>query len=354
MVLHERRLWLRLLSTSRPSKENDGFLTAYFLREFSGHPEELERFLGVFHRMLSRSGSDSTIQAATQYLRILSPLCDRFGLFRQKGILDTVCFRIVDPKGYDATERNFSAYKRQSSRIVHRIIKQLSALLKSSGLRASVDGRYKHLFSIYRKLQMKRYSSPLSLQDIFAFRIILEEEDIKTCFDVLNLLHDTYIPVADRFKDYISIPKVNGYQSIHTVLSGVLRGLDVPIEVQIRTPLMHEFAEHGLASHWLYSRTKKTLPVGMREKQLLAHYQSLSSDLRKEEMHVYCITPRGDILVLPEGSTAHDFAYAVHTDLGRRMTAASVNGRRVARTQRLDHGDCVRILVASSPALHAS
>ncbi len=353
--MDQYHLWLRLLCSVRPTYENDELLTTYFLSVFGSHPEDLEQFLASLHDVLRSSKiHEENVTTAVQYLRILSPLCDRFGLFEQKSLLDTLCFRISDPDGYSHIEQSFRLYKKKSSLIVRRITKQLSLLLESSGIPCDIGGRYKHLYSIAKKMKVKHYRSLLSLQDIFAFRIIVEEHDPRICFDLLNLLHDTYTPIADRFKDYISIPKVNGYQSIHTVLTGVTPDLTFPIEVQIRTRAMHEFSEHGLASHWLYARAKKTTLPQARERKLLEHYRFLSDELLQEDQQVFCITPKGDLLPLQAGATARDFADRIHTELGCTMTAAMVNERIVEPDHLLAHGDCVRIITASSNRVHAS
>lgn len=344
------RLWMGILRGTRATPQNDELLTAYFLRECAGCPEELEQFLRRLRLSLLRRPESGI---ALQYLRVLSPLAERFGLFTEKNALDTLCFRTTDPMSFEDIRKRFSRSKRESVSIVARITKRLRSLLLSSRVEADISGRYKHLYSIFRKLKAKRYRLDFSLSDIFAFRIILAADDPKGCFDVLNLLHDTFMPVADRFKDYISIPKVNGYQSLHTVLTGVVDGFDLPVEVQIRTRSMHEFSEHGLASHWFYARSKRT-QVPSNEHRLLEHYRGISKDLRREDISLFCMTPRGDLLPFRPGSTVRDFAMSIHTDLARRMTAATVNGRRVMPDHRLDHGDRVCILKASSDTLHAS
>lgn len=346
--------WMRLLASARPTKRNDEALTTFFLRECGGDPSVVAEFLRTLKQNLRALPMDQRKAVAQQYLRVLSLLCERFGLFAEKEDMDTECFHETDPKNFAKTEALLEKYKQRSRRTVADIITALQELLKKNGHRAVIAGRYKHLYSINKKLVAKGYSSPLHLQDIFAFRIILTENDPQQCFDVLNLLHDAYMPVAERFKDYVSIPKVNGYQSIHTVLNGVLPDLDLPVEIQIRTQAMDEFAEHGLASHWLYSRSKRTQLLSVRERQLLEHYQSLSHDLSASGGIVYCLTPAGDILDLPEGSTVKDFAYRIHTELGNMAQGAMVNGVKVGREHRLDQCDSVRIISGNtSSAQHA-
>lgn len=340
--------WIRLLASARASRRNDETLTTFFLRECGGDPSIFAEFVRTFRDTLPSLSAQERAASAQQYLRVVSLLCERFGLFAEKEEMDTICFHEMDPKSFAKTEALLGKYRQRSRPTVADIISSLQTILKKNGHRADIAGRYKHLYSIHRKLVAKGYSSPLHLQDIFAFRIILEKNDPSECFEVLNLLHDAYNPVAERFKDYVSIPKVNGYQSIHTVLNGVLPDLDLPIEIQIRTRAMNEFAEHGLASHWLYSRSKKTQLLSIRERQLLEHYQSLSQDLSASGGFVYCLTPAGDVVDLPDGSTVRDFAYRIHTELGTMATGAVVNGHTVGCDHRLNHGDTVRIVSGQS------
>jgi len=343
-----------LLASARASRRNDETLTTFFLRECGGDPAILAEFVRSFKNMLMSLPLEKRGLAAQQYLRVISLLCERFGLFAEKEEMDTMCFHEMDPTSFAKTEALLGKYRQRSRHTVNEIITVMTELLKKNGHRANITGRYKHLYSIHRKLQAKGYLSPLHLQDIFAFRIILTKNDPEECFAVLNLLHDAYMPVAERFKDYVSIPKVNGYQSIHTVLNGVLPDLDLSVEIQIRTQAMDEFAEHGLASHWLYSRSKRTQLLSIRERQLLEHYQSLSQDLSASGGLVYCLTPVGDVLELPEGSTVKDFAYRIHTELGTMVSGAMVNGQRVGRDHRLSQGDTVHIISGNSFKPHAN
>ncbi len=343
----EYEVWVRFLASSRSSTRNEEVLTSYFLREFGARPEEISRFLVTLQRLFRHLPKKDTVVLAAQYLQILSPICERFALFHEKNEMDTLCFRLTDPAAYKKTDALFSRYKRKSGLVVAQISRVLSTLLRANGFHCEVSGRYKNLYSIHKKLVTKRYATALSLQDIFAFRIILPGNVPFHCFDVLNLLHDTYTPDVDRFKDYISIPKVNGYQSIHTILRGVATNLDLPVEVQIRTHAMHEFAEHGLASHWFYGKSKRTHLIGTQQRQLFYHYHSLGGD-PQEHTSIYCLTPKGDVLVLHDGATVREFAKEVHTELGRAVTGAIIRGKKVPPDYRLTHGDEVNLLVRSS------
>ncbi len=346
--------WMRLLTLASPSKNNDDLLLTYFLRECGSDPTALSAFIRKLKVDWRNIPPRKRMAIAVQYLRVLSPLCERFGLFAERQAMDDMCFKTVDPKNYAQTNALLSKYRKKSQSTVKKVIHAFSMLLKEHGYESEISGRYKQLYSIHKKLQTKKYTSVLNLQDIFAFRIILEKNDAQVCFDVLNLLHDTYSPVTERFKDYVSIPKVNGYQSIHTVLNNVLPALDLPMEVQIRTRAMDEFAEHGLASHWLYSRNKRTQLLSTQEHRLLAHYRSLAVDLSGEQRMIYCLAPDGRLLELSEGSTLEDFAYRIHTELGKMAIGGEVNDRQASVSHVLHHGDQVRVLTSSkTPTTHA-
>lgn len=349
--IQQHRLWLSILRFASVTPRNEDVLTEFFMRECAGCPESLEIFLAWLRKYIANH-NESTV--ALHYLRVLSPLAERFGLFSEKNLLDTLCFKKTDPKAFEHMKKLFSRSKKDSVTIVKKINKKLRDLVESLDCSAEVSGRYKHLYSIYRKMQTKNYKSHLSLSDIFAFRIVVHDSDSKRCFDVLNALHDAFHPLADRFKDYISIPKINGYQSIHSVLTDVLPGFDVPIEIQIRTKQMHEFSEHGLASHWLYSRSKRTQLMRSNELKLLQHYKSVADDLKKNDTHYFCITPKGDLQTFYSGATVRDFAASIHSELGKCVQAAVVNGTRVTSDYPLHLGDRVCILTSHTNRTHVS
>ncbi|MBI3619321.1 bifunctional (p)ppGpp synthetase/guanosine-3',5'-bis(diphosphate) 3'-pyrophosphohydrolase [Candidatus Peregrinibacteria bacterium] len=346
--------WLSFLLQAEEGTRNDALLTEYFLRELTVCPHLIGAFLARMRASLTTAKRPVVRLLAMRYLRILSPLCERFGLFREKTAMDTACFRIVDPRAYRSVDSLLSRYRRRSVRTIAAITQILRTLLEEEGVPSTVEGRYKNVYSIHRKLERKRYDDALELRDLFAFRIILADSESERCFAVLDLLHDRFQPVVHCFKDYVTIPKINGYQSLHTILNGVLPELDLPIEVQIRTAAMDEFAEQGLACHWLYAETKRSSLLTEKERALLSHFHSLSKAAAREHP-VYCFTPTGDLLRLKCGATARDFAYRIHTGLGKRAVAAVINDRPNALDVPLMEGDRVRIL--SSPLLpvaHAS
>ncbi len=337
-------LWMRFLTTTGEGEENRDMLSEYFFSHAMASPEAMARFLDVFKRFLQKRGNAGPKRAAAaRYLEVLSPICERIGLFEEKNVIDSLCFRTIEPQASERVETMLRLYKRKSNATIARVIAVLSDMLKKEGFDFEIKGRYKSVYSIHRKLKRKSRNDLLSLQDIFAFRIILGDARSDDCVEVVNLLHDRFYPVAGSFKDYITIPKINGYQSIHTILNHVLPDLDLPIEVQIRTRAMHEIAEKGFASHWLYSRNKRSKLLTEKERKLIDHMSSLSKMIHADRS-VYCFTPNGDLQKLPAGATAADFAGQIHSELGRKAAAAVVNGKRHALHVRLRNGDSIRIL----------
>ncbi|KKW36694.1 MAG: (P)ppGpp synthetase I, SpoT/RelA [Candidatus Peribacteria bacterium GW2011_GWB1_54_5] len=340
--------WISFLTCVRDTPQNQDLLLQYFLEQFLGAPELFYEFLFTLQKKLEL-GRKKTVkeQLAREYLRVLSPLCERFGMFEEKETLDHLCFRIAYPTAYREVEQVLSKYQKTAEHTIQKILRILRTLLKKEHFTCTVKGRYKNVYSIYQKMQKKRYVSPIALNDIFAFRIIVKSNDAEKCFEIINLLHDYFHPSVDRFKDYISVPKVNGYQSIHTTLRGVIPDFDLPVEIQVRTEMMDGFADRGIASHWIYSRNKKTSLLTEPERKLLDHYTSLSERLQQER-NVYFFSFEGDINKLPEGSSVLDFAYRIHTEIGNHAKAALVNGKEQPVHYRINEGDRIRILTAES------
>jgi RelA/SpoT family (p)ppGpp synthetase len=237
--------------------------------------------------------------------------------------------------------------------LVEKIRHQIETTLEQEGHDVEVIGREKHLYSIYKKMKSKKKSFS-EIMDIYAFRIIVDSVD--TCYRVLGCIHSLYKPVPGEFKDYIAIPKANGYQSLHTVLMG-MHG--VPIEIQIRTREMEEMANNGIAAHWLYKSDAQSsngshararewvqglLEMQQRAGNSLEFIESVKIDLFPDEIYVF--TPKGRILELPRGATAVDFAYAVHTDVGNRCVACRINRRLAPLSEPLQSGQTVEILTA--------
>ncbi|MBT4055895.1 bifunctional (p)ppGpp synthetase/guanosine-3',5'-bis(diphosphate) 3'-pyrophosphohydrolase [Candidatus Peregrinibacteria bacterium] len=257
-------------------------------------------------------------------------------------MLDDLCFKITDDERYKDVDEMMKVYKNNSKSLVNKVLRVFRVFLKEEGYECEVKGRYKNLYSINKKLRKKMKKSAIKLNDIFAFRIVLESNSVDECFEVLNLFHDRFYPVVDYFKDYVTIPKINGYQSLHTGLIEVVEKLDIPIEVQIRTRAMDDFAEKGFAAHWLYAKGKKSKMVTEKEKKLVEHFSDLSQG-DEELKDVYVFTPKGDLFKLENGSTIVDFAYHLHSDLGHKARSAIVNGGKQDIYYRLMSGDCVEI-----------
>lgn len=347
------RLWLTFLQRANAETATADALCEYFLRQISASPDRLCDFIRFLEKHCQRSRkTEERRWIARQYLSILSPLCERFGLFEEKERMDSFCFRMTEPEEYARLTALLSRYRSRSRHVVRRISTILRALLDGTGHTYELQGRYKSLYSVQRKQQTRtRHGSPLQLTDIFAFRIIIATDDDDDCFAVMNTLHDHFHPIPGKFKDYITVPKMNGYQSIHTILNGVIPDLDLPVEFQVRTRAMHDFAERGVASHWIYARNEQLQQTTRRERQLLIHFASVSEEARRREL-VFCLTPKGDVLRMPAGCTILDIAYRIHTDIGNRASGALINDKPCSVHCPVHDGDRVQVLTAPSAQVH--
>ncbi len=292
---------------------------------------------------------------AKETLDIYAPLAERIGMQEIKTELEGIAFKELHRDAYDSIQARLNFLREQGSNIVPKIISQLEEDMKENGIKASVSGREKSPYSIWRKMQQKNASFE-QLSDIMAFRIIVD--DVAACYQALGIVHSKYHMVPRRFKDYISTPKPNGYKSIHT---GVIGPENTRIEIQIRTQEMHEVAEKGVAAHWAYKQGEKVVGKNFRWiRELLEILEQASNpeeflENTKLEMYndqVFCFTPKGDLIGLPINSTPVDFAYAVHSSVGDTCVGAKINGEiRPLRTV-LQNGDQVEIL--TSKAQHPS
>lgn len=291
-------------------------------------------------------------QIARETLDIYAPVAERLGLYAMKLELEDLGFRSLYPQRYRVIERALKRARGNQKEFLGKIREQIAAALKKSTLSGHVEAREKHLYSIYRKMLRKR--APLSeIVDVYGLRIIVDSVD--NCYRALGIVHSIYKPMPGRFKDYVAIPRVNGYQSLHTTLFGPN---GVPIEVQIRTVDMNHIAESGIAAHWKYKhdehegsaqqeRARKwlsnlvDLEVGGNSEEFI---ESVKVDLFPDKVYVF--TPRGEILRLPRGATVVDFAYAVHTDIGNRCVAAKVDRRLTPLRAVLRNGQTVQIITA--------
>jgi RelA/SpoT family (p)ppGpp synthetase len=292
-------------------------------------------------------------RTARETLEIYAPIAERLGLYAVKLELEDLGFRALYPYRYKVLERELKRARGNQKEFVGKISETFKGALKKAEITGGVEGREKHLYSIYRKMQMKHISLN-EMVDVYGFRIIVDSTDI--CYRVLGLVHSVYKPMPGRFKDYIAIPRVNGYQSLHTTLFGPN---GVPIEVQIRSEQMHRVAESGIAAHWKYKSGGDSFG-GVehdRAREWLASLVQIQEGGSSEEFlesvkvdlfpdKVYVFTPKGKILRLPTGATAVDFAYAIHTDIGNRCVAAKVDRRLVPLRTPLRNGQTVEIITA--------
>lgn len=289
---------------------------------------------------------------ARETLDIYAPIANRLGINSIRLELEDLGFRSLYPYRYRVIEKTLKRALSHHKQLVKKISQHLSDALDELKIIADVGGREKHMYSIYRKMRHK--GRPLSeIVDMFGFRIIVD--DVDTCYRVLGMVHRLYKPMPGRFKDYIAIPRINGYQSLHTTLFGPD---GIPLEVQIRTIDMDRVAESGIAAHWLYkSDDSSNESANASAREWLARLVELEHDADSEEFlenvrvdlfpdKVYVFTPRGDIMRLPMGSTSVDFAYAVHTDVGNRCVAAKVDRRMVPLRTPLLNGQTVEIITA--------
>jgi GTP pyrophosphokinase len=293
-------------------------------------------------------------RVARETIDIYAPIANRLGLNAIYQELDDLSFRHLYPERHRVLLKAVKAARGNRREVVGKVLAAITKKLDHEKIEAAVQGREKHLFSIFRKMREKRVSFA-NVLDVFGFRIIVK--DVPSCYLVLGSLHGLYKPIPGGFKDYIAIPKANGYQSLHTKLFGPFGS---PLEVQIRTQDMHRIAEAGVASHWLYKSSDASLNE-LHQKthqwlQSLLEMQSGTGDSVEFLEHVkvdlfpdevYVFTPKGRILALPRGATPVDFAYAVHTDIGNRCVAVKINDELVPLRTELRNGDRVEIITAS-------
>lgn len=336
--------WVALFEFVREKPKNQEHLTEFIFEYFATRPMEFYQFILAFRHEMQQL-SDQAIQErlAHQYLAVLSSLVERFGFFEEKSILDDLCFEITDPKHYKEIDAFLLKYKKQKGKILKQIAKILTAYLEEAGYSFEIKARYKTFYSIYKKLQKKAHKNVLRVKDIFGFRIILDDSDEEKCYEVADLLHDRFHPIPDYFKDYIAIPRINGYQSIHTGISEIIPNFSIPIEVQIRTKPMDEYAEKGIAAHWIYAKDKKDHLL-MNPKKIWEGLYGIDIETPPLTENVYFFSYKGDIFKLEQGATILDFAYSLHTDLGSHAIAAQVNEKPVSLDYTIQQGDLIRIL----------
>ncbi len=293
-------------------------------------------------------------EKALETMEIYAPIAHRLGMQRIKWELEDTSLKYLDPIGYKEIADELSARSSVHEEFMGSIQKKIEGRMAEENIHCQVYGRVKHIYSIYRKMYTQQKTLD-EIFDLYAFRVIVS--DVPTCYYVLGCIHDMFNPVLGRFKDYISTPKPNGYQSLHTTVIG---REGIPFEVQIRTEEMHNTAEYGIAAHWKYKQGMANDQLGTEEafewvRKLLESQQdadpdefvrTLKVDMFADEVFVF--TPQGDVKSLPAGATPIDFAYSIHSAVGNRMTGAKVNGRIVPFETELKSGDIVEVLTSKS------
>ena len=303
---------------------------------------------------------DKQIRKAKETMEIYAPLADRMGMNRIRDELEDLSFQVLNNDARELIKKRLDEIKEDRSNSFKSLSLEFIDLLNQNKINAQIFGREKTPFSIWRKVQKKRVSLE-QMTDIIGFRIILEK--VEDCYKALGIFHSKYNCIPGKFKDYISSPKINNYQSLHTAIIGPNKR---PIEIQIRTMPMHEFAERGVASHWKYKSSEKFNSLTWKEYDWLKdlveiieknqnpeHYFEYTK-LQMFQENVFCFTPKGSIIKLPKDATPIDFAYAVHTKVGDSAIGCLINGREDQLQSNLKNGDIVEIITSKkvSPSLH--
>ena len=307
----------------------------------------------------SISSENKKKRISQETMEIYAPLADRMGMNHIRDELEDLSFLNLNPKARNLVVERVSLNKLKRDNLFKEISNKFKEILLDNGIKADIVGREKTPFSIWRKMQSKRISLE-QLTDIIGFRIIVK--DIKECYKALGIFHSNWSTIPGRFKDYISTPKINNYKSIHTSIIGPKK---TRVEIQIRTQEMHDFAERGIASHWIYKSSEKVSHLALKEYDWLRDLAEImeketstdhSLEYTKLQMfqdNVFCFTPKGEVIKLPRGATPIDFAYAVHTKIGDNLTSCEINGRGSPLKSILKNGDVVKIIGSklSEPSL---
>lgn len=299
-------------------------------------------------RQLKLSDVVEQQEIARESLEIFAPIANRLGIGQLKWELEDLSFRYLEPDTYNEIAKNLDEKREEREQFIVDVVDKIKQLASKDGITAGIYGRPKHIYSIWKKMTTKRRSFD-ELFDVRAVRVVVDS--IAECYVVLGLVHSQWRHIDKEFDDYIANPKENGYQSLHTAVYGPH---SKPVEIQIRTKQMDEFAEHGVAAHWRYKEagsSKSNINSGIESlRKLLDSTKSDDEELMesfRSEMfndRVYVLTPEGRVIDLPEGGTPLDFAYAVHSEIGHRCRGAKVNGRIVQLTYQLKNGERVEIL----------
>ena len=305
-------------------------------------------------RTLHHLPEERRIKIAQETLDIYAPIANRLGMSKVKNELEELSFKYLEPKAYEALRAKVEAKRKSAEAVIDELTRALRTKLEDAQVPViQLDGRIKRLYSIHLKLKRQKIDLE-RVYDFVALRVITQS--VKDCYGVLGIIHQTWSPVPGRIKDFIAMPRPNGYQSLHT---SVISEHGFPLEVQIRTDEMHRRAEEGIAAHWKYKEgrvgdnrderyfqwMRQLLEVQQEVRDPAEFLQNLKIDLYPEE--VYIFTPKGEVRSLPRGATAVDFAYTVHTDVGHQCVGTRINGRMVPLRTRLQNGDIVEIVTQS-------
>lgn len=310
-------------------------------------------------RTLEHMPPHKQVEKAKETMEIYAPFAQRLGISKLKVELEDLSFKYLEPEAYEDLVKQMVFTQEEREEYIANIVNKVKAIMDDAEIHAKVDGRVKHLFSIYRK--MKNQGKTLDqIYDLFAVRIIVEDEE--ELYTVLGYVHKNFKPMNNRFKDYVANPKENGYKSIHTTVFDTTDA-KAPFEIQIRTREMHVEAEYGIASHWKYKEESDGKKVSAKEVEKADWLRGLTECLEEEDNekflslihndldifteNIYCSSPKGRTVELPSGSTPIDFAYAIHTDVGNKMVGAMVNNVRVSNDYSLKNGDIVEIVTSN-------
>ena len=317
----------------------------------------LIKFADRLHNMrtIQHLPREKQLQIATETLELYAPLAHRFGLFNIKNELEDLCFKVIDPNSFQFISRKLKEKKQDREAFIESFMEPVRKELSGQGFTFEIKGRPKHIYSIFRKMQ--RQQKPFEeIYDLFAIRIILEDPHTKEdCWRVYSIITDWYTPIPKRFRDFISVPKANGYQSLHTT---VITKQGRKVEVQIRTRQMDEVAEKGVAAHWKYKEGKENSETldkfvtwvrdvldNPRPDAATEFVKDFQLNLYHDEIYVF--TPQGELRTLPQGATPIDFAFDIHSEIGERAIAAKVNGKMTPLREKLDIGDQVEIITGN-------
>lgn len=342
------------------STEND-YLIEYYKKVIVGMTEDVRSIIValasrvyLMHN-LEDLESDEQKKIAKETLEIFAPLAHHLGVYKLKSELEDMSLRYLKPDVYYSIVEKLNSTKKERDDIINEMMREVSSLLIEHNIQHEIKGRSKSIYSIYNKLDKGRKFS--DIYDLLAIRILVKEE--AECYLVLGLVHSKFKPIAKRFKDFIAMPKSNGYESLHTTVFGFHNEL---FEIQIRTYEMNDIAENGVAAHWSYKENKNAFNLSRTDAKLEffkavidmnkndANLDTIYNTIREDNLddNIYVFTPKGDVIELPKGSTPVDFAYKVHTKIGEEMVGALVNNQIVPINYVLQDGDVVKINISKS------